>query len=108
MAETIQLMLICGERCLDPQSVNALVSALPKEAEDGTLRMSFRGVGAISTAFASSFLTAIEEWKASGSGRKVILCDLSVRHQKVIEMCRLALQASLTSGRRRDAATRSE
>ena len=95
--ETIRLAAVCGEHCLDFQSVNALVLALPKEGGAGSLRISFQDVGAVSTAFGSSLLTSLDDWKRARPGRRVVLCDLSIRHQRVIEACRSALQASSAS-----------
>ncbi len=95
--ETLRLKTICGEHCVDFQAVSALAAALPNGGGAGVVRVSFQEVGALSTAFASALLTTLEDWKRGGDGRKVVLCDLSLRHQRVIELCRTALQASAAS-----------
>lgn len=95
--ETLRLKLICGEHCVDFQAVSAVAAALPNGSGAGVVRVSFEEVGALSTAFATALLTTLEDWKRGRPGRRVVLCDLSLRHQRVIEVCRSALQASAAS-----------
>lgn len=89
----VHLRTHSGQHCVDIRTVDALFDALPSGEPIAMLRISFQDVGAVSTAFASSLLTALDMWKKSHPGRRVVLCDLSMRHQRVIEMCREALQA---------------
>jgi len=94
--KTLRLKTICGEHCVDFQAVGALAAALPTGTRGDGVRVSFQDVGALSTAFAGALLTALEDWKKGRPARRAVLCDLSLRHQKVIELCRTALLASTT------------